>query len=108
MPVSSERAREMADDYLSRVSPGTQAGEAETFYGYYTLHAERDGRITGMLSVNGYSGEVCYHTAGTATSWRWTRSSGRARGRSSYTPKGVVARRLSPVAIESTGSQGTI
>lgn len=62
MPVSSERAREIADDYLSRVSPGTQAGEAETFYGYYTLHAERDGRITGMLSVNGYSGEVWYHS----------------------------------------------
>lgn len=62
MPVNPERAREIADDYLSRVSPGTQAGEAETFYGYYTLHTERDGKITGMLSVNGYSGEVWYHS----------------------------------------------
>lgn len=62
MPVSPERAREIADGYLSRVSPGTRAGEAETFYGYYTLHAERDGNITGMLSVNGYSGEVWYHS----------------------------------------------
>lgn len=62
MPVSPERAREIADGYLSRVSPAQRAGEPETFYGYYTLHTERDGRITGMLSVNGYSGEVWYHS----------------------------------------------
>lgn len=62
MPINPERAREIADGYLSRVSPGTQAGEAETFYGYYTLHTERDGRVSGMLSVNGYSGEVWYHS----------------------------------------------
>jgi hypothetical protein len=62
MPVSAERAREIAEDYLSRVSPGTRAGEAETFHGYYTLHTERDGRIIGMLSVNGYSGEIWYHS----------------------------------------------
>jgi hypothetical protein len=62
MPISPERARKMADEYLSRVSPGTRAGEAETLYDYYTLHAERDGRITGMLSVNGYSCEVWYHS----------------------------------------------
>jgi hypothetical protein len=62
MPVNAERATEIADDYLSRVSPGTRAGEAERFYGYYTLHTEKDGEITGMLSVNGYSGEVWYHS----------------------------------------------
>ena len=62
MPINPEGAREIADDYLDRVSPGTQAGEAETFYGYYTLHTERDGRIIGMLSVNGYSGEIWYHS----------------------------------------------
>jgi hypothetical protein len=53
MSVSPERAREIADTYLERVSPGTRAGEAERFYGYYTLHTEKDGEITGMLSVNG-------------------------------------------------------
>jgi hypothetical protein len=62
MTVSPERAREIANDYLGRVSPGTEAGEAERFYGYYTLHTEKDGEITGMLSVNGYSGEVWYHS----------------------------------------------
>jgi hypothetical protein len=62
MPVNAERATEIADDYLSRVSPGTRAGESERFYGYYTLHTEKGGEITGMLSVNGYSGEVWYHS----------------------------------------------
>ena len=62
MTVSPEGAREIANDYLRRVSPGTEAGKAERFYGYYTLHTEKDGEITGMLSVNGYSGEVWYHS----------------------------------------------
>jgi hypothetical protein len=62
MTVGPEQAREIANDYLGRVSPGTEAGEAERFYGYYTLHTEKDGQITGMLSVNGYSGEVWYHS----------------------------------------------
>ena len=62
MTIGSERATEIANDYLSRVSPDTRAGEAERLYGYYTLHTEKDGKITGMLSVNGYSGEVWYHS----------------------------------------------
>ena len=62
MTVSPERAVEIANDYLGRVSPGTRAGEAEKFHGYYTLHTEKDGEISGMLSVNGYSGEVWYHS----------------------------------------------
>ncbi len=35
--------------------------EPDRFYGYYTLHTLRDGEIEGMLSVNGYTGEVWYH-----------------------------------------------
>jgi hypothetical protein len=62
MPISSEQATQIAGDYLSRVSPGTETEEPDTFYGYYTLHTERDGEVTGMLSVNGYSGEVWYHS----------------------------------------------
>ena len=62
MTLSPEQAREIADAYVGRVSPGTRAGEAERFYGYYTLHTEKDGEVTGMLSVNGYSGEVWYHS----------------------------------------------
>jgi hypothetical protein len=62
MPVSSDRAREIADAYLSGVSPGTRAEQPTRFYGFYTIDTEKDGKTTGMLSVNGYSGEVWYHS----------------------------------------------
>lgn len=62
MAIDPERATEIANNYLERVSPSTETEEPDPFYGYYTLHAERDGKVTGMLSVNGYSGEVWYHS----------------------------------------------
>jgi hypothetical protein len=62
MDVSSDQARKIADAYLSWVSPGTKAEEPERFYGYYTIDTEKDGNTVGMLSVNGYSGEVWYHS----------------------------------------------
>lgn len=61
IPVGPEAAKQIASDYLDRVSLGAKAAKPQAFYGYYTLHTERDGEITGMLSVNGYSGEVWYH-----------------------------------------------
>jgi hypothetical protein len=62
MAVSPEQARKIADAYLSRVSPSTKAEEPTRFYGYYTVDTEKDGKTSGMLSVNGYSGEVWYHS----------------------------------------------
>jgi hypothetical protein len=62
MAVSPQQARKIADAYLSRVSPGTRAEEPTKFYGYYTVDTEKDGKTSGMLSVNGYSGEVWYHS----------------------------------------------
>ena len=35
---------------------------ASQFYGYYTLDFSKDGKIVGMLSVNGYSGQIFLHT----------------------------------------------
>lgn len=61
MPVSPEQATQVAEDYLNRVSPGTETEEPDQFYGYYTLHTIEDGEVTGMLSVNGYTGQVWYH-----------------------------------------------
>jgi hypothetical protein len=61
MPVTPEQALEQAQKYLDRFNAGLTAGEVESFYGYYTLHTERDGQLTGMLSVNGYTGAVWYH-----------------------------------------------
>ena len=62
MPVTSEQARELAQQFLNANAPGLTMAEADTFYGYYTLHTLANGRIEGMLSVNGYTGAVWYHS----------------------------------------------
>ncbi|OGO38923.1 MAG: hypothetical protein A2W35_15370 [Chloroflexi bacterium RBG_16_57_11] len=63
MTIPQEQAREIAQHWLDRFMPGTSAAEeADAFYGYYTIHVMQDGHVSGMLSVNGYSGEVWYHS----------------------------------------------
>ena len=63
MPLSPEQAREYAQRYLDYYSSGTEvAEEADRFYGYYTIHVLKGNRIYGMLSVNGFTGQVWYHT----------------------------------------------
>jgi hypothetical protein len=59
--VTEKQALINAQAYLDRVMPGTVADDAEAFYGYYTMHTLKDGRISGMLSVNSYTGAVWYH-----------------------------------------------
>jgi hypothetical protein len=63
MNVSADEASTLAQAFLDEVLPGTTVGSEDVtaFYGYYTLHVEKDGAITGMLSVNGYSGQVWFH-----------------------------------------------
>lgn len=63
MPVSENQAFELAQEYLAANFPHLTADEhADPFYGYYTLHVQEDGETVGMLSVNGYSGQVFPHT----------------------------------------------
>jgi hypothetical protein len=63
MPVSETRARELAQAYLDQKNSGLKAENgADRFYGYYTLHVLKDGKVIGMLGVNGYSGRVWYHS----------------------------------------------
>jgi len=63
MPVESEQARQFAQDYLNQSMPGfSVSDEADSFYGYYTMHTFSDGNIVGMLSVNGQTGQVWAHT----------------------------------------------
>jgi len=63
MPVTAAQARQYAQQFLDANQPGaTVADEADAFYGYYTIHVLRDDQVIGMLSVNGYSGQVWYHT----------------------------------------------
>jgi hypothetical protein len=63
MIVSADEALEYAQNYLDTFEPGvTVSHEITAFYGYYTLDTEKDGEIVGMLSVNGFSGQVFPHT----------------------------------------------
>jgi len=63
MPVNPEQAVKLAQDYLDSYLPGTQVEEhVDQFYGYYTLHTLSAGQTSGMLSVNGFSGQVFPHT----------------------------------------------
>jgi hypothetical protein len=63
MTVTPERAIEYAQKYLdTNISGATAATDPIQFYGYYTLDFEKDGKVAGMLSVNGYSGQVFLHT----------------------------------------------
>jgi hypothetical protein len=63
LPVSTERAQEFAQTKLDNTLPGTTVDEdVDVFYGYYTIHTLRDGEVVGMLSVNGYTGQVWLHT----------------------------------------------
>ena len=63
MPVTAERARDIAQGWLDRFMPGLSVAEdADAFYGYYTIHVIKNGQLYGMLSVNGYTGEVWYHS----------------------------------------------
>jgi hypothetical protein len=61
MTLSVTEAEEVAQRWLDANLPGRTAGEADPFYGYYTLHFEKDGKIDGMLSVHGSTGDVWYH-----------------------------------------------
>lgn len=63
MTVTPEQALQAAQQYLDQQYPGYKTAEdADPFYGYYTIDILKDGKPTGMLSVNGFSGQVFLHT----------------------------------------------
>jgi hypothetical protein len=63
MTVTPEQAIEYAQKYLdANISGATSATDPIQFYGYYTIDFEKNGKVAGMLSVNGYSGQVFLHT----------------------------------------------
>ncbi len=63
MAVSSEEALKIGQEYLDSNYPGYKtASDADPFYGYYTIDILKDGKITGMLSVNGFNKQVFMHT----------------------------------------------
>jgi hypothetical protein len=63
MSVTPELARDIAQQWLDKFLPSASPAEqADAFYGYYTIHVMKEGQLFGMLSVNGYTGDVWYHT----------------------------------------------
>lgn len=64
MPIGESEAIELAERYLAKINLNEYAvDEAEKFYGYYTIHTKTENNeIAGMLSVNGYTGQVWYHS----------------------------------------------
>jgi hypothetical protein len=61
MPINDDEARRIGQQYLDRYFPGATIEMTTKFYGYYTFDFEKDGKIQGMFSVNGYTGQTWYH-----------------------------------------------
>ena len=62
MTVTREQAKAIAQQYLDNSFSGTSAGDVDTFYGYYNVDVLLTDKTFGMLSVNGYTGQVWYHS----------------------------------------------
>jgi hypothetical protein len=62
MPISAAKAGQIARLWLEKHRSGSSAESPDQFPGYYTIHFRHGGTIAGMLSVNGYTGQVWYHT----------------------------------------------
>jgi hypothetical protein len=62
MTVTPTQATTNAQTYLNTYIAGATTGDVTTFYGYYTIEVLNGGTTYGMLSVNGYSGQVWIHT----------------------------------------------
>ena len=60
--VSADEAQQIADRWLDRYQDGATTEEPDAFPGYYTLHTLEGGEVTGMLSVNAFTGAVWYHS----------------------------------------------
>jgi len=62
MTVTKDQALQIAQTYLNANFNNAKVEMATRFYGYYTMDFTVNGHIAGMLSVNGYTGQVWYHS----------------------------------------------
>ena len=62
MTVTALQAQDAAQHWLDANWAGANAKAPDTFYGFYTVDFERTGQLVGMVSVNGYTGQVWYHS----------------------------------------------
>lgn len=62
MTITKDRALQLVQAYLDANFSNAKVEMATQFYGYYTVDFTASGQIAGMLSVNGYTGQVWLHT----------------------------------------------
>ncbi len=62
MPIDSKTASTYAQEWLDRNYTDAGVEEIKAFYGYYTMDVSKNDKVFGMLSVNGFTGEVWYHS----------------------------------------------
>src|SRR4030042_988431 len=62
MTVTEEQAKQYAQEFIDGYLPGAEVEDADRFYGYYTVEITKNNQIYGMLSINGYTGQVWYHS----------------------------------------------
>jgi hypothetical protein len=62
MTVTAQQAQDAAQRWIDANRAGANAMAPDSFYGFYTVDFERTGRLVGMVSVNGYTGQVWYHS----------------------------------------------
>jgi hypothetical protein len=60
--VDSTKARGIATSWLSANRPGTTIKSIDAYPGYFTLDLQRNGVVSGMMSVNSSTGAAWYHT----------------------------------------------
>ncbi|SNQ60672.1 hypothetical protein [Candidatus Methanoperedens nitratireducens] len=62
MTLTKEQATASAQQFLASRLSGTKAEDSGAFYGYYHFDVKKNNQMYGMLDVNGFSGQVWYHT----------------------------------------------
>jgi hypothetical protein len=60
--ISSDRATQLAKQYLDGNFNNAGLEMSTHFYGYYTFDFTLNGKIAGMLSVDASTGQVWYHS----------------------------------------------
>jgi len=58
--LTASDAQRVANEWLTKQGSGLTAAQPDALPGYFTLHTLKDGKITGMLSVNEQTGAVWY------------------------------------------------
>jgi hypothetical protein len=60
--ISPEQAETIASQYLVRFKINARLSKnIEVFYGYYVIEYQEWGKVVGMISINGYTGEAFRH-----------------------------------------------